>query len=193
MKRILLVAALAISTQTFASDCNPDPVIGRNIESGQSVIYQNKVFVVNNEICKEAYDLRSTDGMRTLISDVPRDQLSVMSRCNNGHCISDFVYDLETLSEVRIMGLSFDGGFIVRPVNNSNMYGPVKRQQLARTKDCVIANYSTICVGSYVKDESNQRFKVVGIQQNEKLVLSSTDGRNTISANVDPTNVLRTL
>ncbi len=190
MKKLMFLVALAISAPAFANICDLDPVPGRRIEILSTVIFENQYVVVANKTCKEGYDVRARDGQIT--TDIPRDQLSVARGCNNGHCVSDYVIDLATLSEVRIAGLSFNGGFIISSTRDGSISGPVDRKQLAITKDCIISNYTKTCVGDFVKNESNQRLKVVGFQHNEKLVLRSTDGTDTITADIDPSSVLRT-
>jgi hypothetical protein len=175
----------------------PGPQTGtdarRMINNGESVVVNNQIFSVIGVSFNGLYAVRSNDVWGTIINNVRRENLSVMNGCNLGLCVSDSVIDISTAAFVKVIGLSFDDRFVTRTVDVWNtITSGIDRSLLAETKGCISSRYSQICVGNQVINRVNSYSTVVGIQLDGRVVLRSNDVWNTLTPNVDPSNLIIT-
>ena len=177
----------------------PGPQTGydarRMINQGESVIMNSsaKYVTVAGVSFNGLFAVRSTDGWNTITNNVSREQLSVTNGCNMNLCVNDSVINISTARYVTVVGLSYSDRFVTKSTDGWNtLTTNQERRLLAETKGCISSRYAQICVGNQVINQQNRYSTVVGVQQDGRVVLKSTDGWNTLTTNVDPTNLVIT-
>ncbi len=171
----------------------PNSPARRQISVGESVIFQNRYVTVAGVSFNGLFAVRSSDGRYTVMSNIPREQLSVTNGCNLGLCAGAKVIDVVSARYVSIAGLSFYDRFITLSEDGRyTLSGEIDRQQLAETSGCISSRYAQICVGNQVIDQFNRYATIAGIQLDGRVVLLSTDGRYTLTTNVDPSRLVIT-
>lgn len=162
----------------------------RPLQVNESVIYANRFYVVAGISFNGLYTLRSTDGWNTISSNIGRENLSVVNGCDQNICTTESVINTNSQRYVKVIGISFNSNFVTQSTDGWNtIESNVERLRLAKTEGCVYGRYVQICVGNQVINSYNRYMDVIGIQLDGKVVLRSTDGWNTISANVDPSSL----
>lgn len=177
----------------------PGPQTGydarRMINQGESVIMNStaRYVTVAGVSFQGLFAVRSTDGWNTITNNVQRESLSVTNGCNLNLCVNDSVINVSTARYVTVVGLSFDDRFVTKSTDGWNTLATNQdRRLLAETKGCISSRYAQICVGNQVINQQNRYSTVVGVQQDGRVVLKSSDGWNTLTTNVDPTNLVIT-
>lgn len=91
---------------------------------------------------------------------------------------------------VTVMGVGYNGTYAVRSTDGWNtMYNNIRRDQLSITNGCS----QSICTNESVINVSTARYvTVVGISYDERFVVKSTDGWNTLTSNIDRRNLAET-
>ena len=165
----------------------------RLLTQGESVIFNNRYVSVVGVSFSGLVSVRSTDGWNSISSGIARESLLVTSGCSYDVCVSDSVINVNTAKYVKVAGLAYNDTYATLSTDGWNsLSSNVTRENLAQTKGCLTSRYGQICVGNQVVNTSNRYMKVVGIQVTGRVVLQSTDGWNSLSTNVDPTNLVIT-
>jgi hypothetical protein len=165
----------------------------RLLTQGESVIYNNKYVSVLGVSFNGLVSVKSTDGWNSITSGIQRESLIITSGCSIDICVSESVINVNSAKYVKVAGLAYNDTYATLSTDGWNsLSSNVKRENLAQTKGCLTSRYGQICVGNQVVNTSNRYMKVVGIQVTGRVVLQSTDGWNSLSTNVDPTNLVIT-
>lgn len=173
---------------------NPGTIDARRmLNNGESAIFNNKFVTIMGANFNGLYAVRSTDGWNTITNNVPRLSLSATSGCSMNICTAQSVIDVMSARYVKVVGISFDERFVTQSTDGWNtLASNVERRNLAETEGCISSRYAQLCVGNTVINNQNRYSTVVGIQLDGRVVLRSTDGWNTISTNIDPSNLVIT-
>lgn len=179
-------------------DTNPYPgPVGsdarRMINNGESAIMNSRYVTVVGVSFQGLYAVRSTDGWNTITNGVRREALSVTNGCAYTTCVNDSVIDINTARYVTVVGIAFDERVTTKSTDGWNtLVSGIETRNLAATKGCINSRYAQLCVGNQVINNMNRYSTVVGIQQDGRVVLKSSDGWNTLSTNVDPSSLVVT-
>lgn len=177
-------------------DTNPYPgsIDARRIlNNGESAIMNNRYVTVIGSSFQGLYAVRSTDGWNTISNGVRREALSVTNGCAFNTCTSDSVIDIQSARYVTVVGISYDERITTKSTDGWNtLVSGIETRNLAATKGCINSRYAQLCVGNQVINNMNRYSSVVGIQQDGRVVLKSSDGWNTLSTNVDPGSLVVT-
>lgn len=177
---------------------NPNPYPGsvdarRMLNNGEAVYFSNRLSTVAGISFNGTYAVRSNDGWNTITNGIRREQLAVANGCTMNLCTSDSVIDIMSARYVKVVGIHFDERLVTQSTDGWNtLLSNVDRRNLAETKGCINSRYAQICVGNQVINSMNRYSTVAGIQQNGYVVLKSADGWNTLTTNVDPSNLVIT-
>lgn len=175
---------------------NPGPIgsdARRMLNNGESAIMNSRYVTVVGVSFQGLYAVRSTDGWNTITNGVRREALSVTNGCAYTTCTSDSVIDINTARYVTVVGISFDERVTTKSTDGWNtLVSGIETRNLAATKGCINSRYAQLCVGNQVINNMNRYSTVVGIQQDGRVVLKSSDGWNTLSTNVDPSSLVVT-
>lgn len=165
----------------------------RNLNQGESVIFNNRYVTVAGVSYSGSYAVRSTDGWNTITNNLRREALAVTNGCNLDLCVNDSVIDVTMAKYVKVAALEFDDRFVTKSIDGWNtLLSNVDRRNLAETKGCIGGYYAQICVGNTVINRMNRYMTVVGVQVDGRVVLKSTDGWNTLTTNVNPSELVIT-
>jgi hypothetical protein len=165
----------------------------RMLTQGESVIFNNKYVSVLGVSFNGLVSVKSTDGWSTITSGIQRESLIITSGCSVDLCVTDSVINVSSAKYVKVAGLAYNDTFATISTDGWNtLTSNIVRENLAETKGCLTSRYGQICVGNQVINTSNRYMKVIGVQVTGKVVLQSTDGWNSITTNVDPTNLVIT-
>lgn len=165
----------------------------RNLNQGETVIFNNRYVTVVGVGYNGQVAVRSTDGWNTITNGLRRENIAVTNGCNLNLCVNDSVIDIFSAKYVKVAGLEFDDRFVTKSTDSWNtLFSNVNRNNLAETKGCIGGYYSQICVGNTVINRMNRYMTVVGIQMDGRVVLRSTDGWNTLTTNVNPSDLVVT-
>jgi hypothetical protein len=184
-------------------DHNPNPYPGmdaqRPLGLGESVYYNDRISTVQGISFNGTYALVTTDnwGTRITVNNIGRAAISVTSGCSGDVCVNEKLYIVNTSREATIVGLQFNGNFIVRTTDNwgtSVINSNVDRRNLAVARGCISGQWVTLCVGQPVIDANNRRATILAIQYNGKVIIRTTDnwGTSIIQSNVDPSTLFIT-
>ncbi len=175
---------------------NPGPIgsdARRMLNNGESAIMSGRYVTVMGVSFQGLYAVRSTDGWNTITNGVRREALSVTNGCAYTTCTSDSVIDIQSARYVTVVGISFDERVTTKSTDGWNtLVSGIETRNLAATKGCINSRYAQLCVGNQVINNMNRYSTVVGIQQDGRVVLKSSDGWNTLSTNVDPGSLVVT-
>ena len=176
---------------------NPGPIgsvdARRMLSSNESAILNNRYVTVMGMNFQGLYAVRSTDGWNTLTNNVRREALSVTNGCAMNVCTNDSVIDITSPRYLTVVGISFDERIVTKSTDGWNtLASGIERRNLAATTGCINSRYAQLCVGNQVINNLNRYSTVVGIQQDGRVVLKSSDGWNTLSTNVDPSSLVVT-
>ncbi len=160
--------------------------IKRAVEVGETVIVDNKYYVVSDDT-DNTYEIKSVKD-RKVVTDVLRGRLAVTRGCAYEICATDSVYDIANSQFVAIAAVHFDGLFVTKSIDGRNtLRSNVSNATLAVTKGCVQSSYGdSICVGATMQARDNSYYKVVAVQKDGKVVVESADSNRSVVANVDP-------
>lgn len=177
---------------------NPNPYPGsvdsrRMLNQNESAIFSNRYVTVAGVSFNGTYAVRSTDGWNTITNGIRRESLAVTNGCSMNLCTSDSVIDVMSARYVKVVGIHFDERLVTQSTDGWNtLLSNVERRNLAETKGCISSRYAQICVGNQVINSMNRYSTVAGIQIDGRVVLKSSDGWNTLTPNVDPSNLVIT-
>lgn len=175
----------------------PGPQTGydayRNVNQGESVIFRNQFVTVIGVSFNGSYAVRANDVFNTITNNVRRDELAVRNGCNLNLCANESVINISTSSYAKVIGLSTNNTFVVQANDVFNtITSNLDRSRIAKTQGCISSRYAQICVGNQVIDQYNRYATVIAVQEDGRVVLRSSDVFNTITTNVNPTNLVIT-
>jgi hypothetical protein len=178
-------------------DYNPNPSgqveSRRPLRNGEKAIYDNKFVIVVARSMNGLYTVRSMDVWNTVSHNIRRENISITNGCNLDICTNDSVINIRTGQYLNVVGLSFHNSFVTQTNDIwSTLSSNVDRGGLALTSGCINSYYSQVCVGQQVVDRINRYSTVAGIQLDGRIVLKSLDVWNTLTPNVDPTQLVIT-
>lgn len=159
----------------------------RYLNQGENVIFNNAYYTVVGQAYNGTLALRNSySGMIT--QNIRREDIAVTSGCSSQTCVNDSVINLNSSSYSRVMGLTFNGGFILKN-EFSGYLSRVDFSAVAVTKGCTYGGYNQVCVGSEVLNSNNSYYQVVAIQPDNRVVLKSNFSGNLVT-NIDPRNLI---
>ncbi len=169
----------------------------RVIEAGETVIFNSALHMVVSVPNPNFYNLKPVNGRNSdIVKDVARQYVAVTRGCNMGFCGTDSVIVLATTSYAAVVGIEYDGQFVIKSVDGSNqMTFDVNGNGLAWTKGCSPEGASKVCVGAVVMKQAgrnNVYYIVVGVQLDGNVVLESSETPKKLTINNRPDSLIIT-
>lgn len=156
----------------------------RDVEVGETVIFQSKYWVVTGSPQTGFFDLKPVNKKeKDVLRDVARHYVVITRGCHMSICTKSSVIDMQTRSYLAVEGIDYNGKFVLKNPQSGQLSFDVDASTLARTSGC--SNAAGICVGNTVIARDNRYFRVAAIQPNGLLVLESQDNNRSLSFDVD--------
>lgn len=166
----------------------PNPALDkdylREIEMGETVIYQGKLWLTSTPV-NGYYDLMPEGGKKKdMVESISRRELAITRGCLRGICTKSAVISRTTQKYMAVEGIDYNGRYIVKDIATRELTLNVDFANLVRTQGCINNGFGEVCVGYTVQDRNNRYFEVVGIQSEGMVVLKDENQKFYFS--IDP-------
>lgn len=180
--------ARPLPSNSIAAD---DQDYRRELEIGESVIYQGKLAVVTFMTPEGLYEIRPEDGKKKdIVQNLERKDLAITRGCLRKICTKTSVISKSQEAYMSVEGIDYLGRYVLQAINSKDYVSDVEFYNLVKTQGCVEIAPKKICTENAVMDRYNRYFEVVGIQSENLLVISDDAGK--LYFNVDPRGLILT-
>lgn len=146
----------------------------RDIESGETVIYKDKYYVVTG-VENSLYSLKPQEGKKSdILKEINRQDISITRGCLRDICTKTAVISRSAQSMMAVEGISANGTYILKNTLEKTLASNTKVTDLIKTKGCAEDVYGKVCVGDTIQGRNNDYFEVAGIQSETTVVLKDS-------------------